>query len=104
MFMTVLRLIAALVLLMQTAAPAPLTLTVTDATGARVTNATVLVSNTVAQRSFMTGPEGTVELRDLAAGEWTVMIRKEGFLEYQQVVTLHDDPINVPVTLEVAGL
>jgi hypothetical protein len=46
MTVSLVRLVAALFLAMQAAAPDQLTLTITDATGARVANATVVLSTT----------------------------------------------------------
>ena len=88
----VLRFAAALIFAVQTSAPAQLTLTVTDATGARVANAAVVLSNAVEQRTFTTGPEGTVELRDVPTGEWTLRVTKDGFIPQMRPVVIQGVP------------
>jgi hypothetical protein len=100
---SILRFLAAVVLVVQTPAPAQLTLTVTDATGGRVADATVVLSNAIEQRTFTTGSEGVVELRDLPTGEWLLTITKEGFITKERPVVIQGAPAAVSLTLDVAG-
>src|SRR6185295_18463653 len=104
MVSTVLRLAAFVLFAAQTQIPSQLTITVSDATGGRVPNTPVVLSRGTQEFGGTANDEGVLVLRDVAAGEWTLTIQKEGFLQHQQLVTVGNGALDVPVTLEVAGL
>src|SRR5688572_5033864 len=101
--MSILSFIAAIFLAAQTSAPAQLTITITDATGGRVADAAVVLSNATGQRTFMTDSEGMLELRDLPTGEWMLMVMKDGFIPAERPVVIQAAPTTVALTLDVAG-
>jgi iron complex outermembrane receptor protein len=80
------------------------TITVTDASGGRVANATVVASRGSEERTIMTSADGTAALRDLAAGEWTVTVKREGFVAWEKRITISAAPLEIAANLEVAGL
>ena len=101
---TLLRLVAFVLFAAQAQTPSQLTITVSDATGGRVANTPVVLSRGTQEFGGTANDEGVLVLRDVAAGEWTLTIQKEGFLQYHQPVTVGNGALDVPVTLEVAGL
>ena len=95
---------AVLMLAAQTQTRAQLTITVTDATGGRIANTAVVLSRGTQEFGGTTNDEGVLVVPNMASGEWTLTIRKEGFLPHQQTLNVQDSALDVPVTLEVAGL
>src|SRR5262245_37602762 len=83
-------------------APTQLTITVTDPSGARVQSATITLNRGIQERTVTTGPDGTVELRDLQLGEWTLTVKKDGFAPKQRPVVVQGAAASVAVALEIA--
>jgi len=82
-----------------------LTITISDNTGGRVAGAEIVFSRpTDPPRTFMTGSDGTLEVRDLPTGEWTMTVSRQGFAPKQRSVVVQAVPITAIVTLDVAGV
>jgi len=79
------------------------TIVVSDSTGARVANATVVLTRGGQRHSLTTGTDGIVRFSGLVAGEWMATITADGFRRWTQTVTVAGE-IAVPVSLDVAGL
>src|SRR5690606_751133 len=83
---------------------AALTVTVSDTTGARVTDAAVVLSRTGQERAVTTGPDGTTTIRGLTAGTWTVEISRDGFVPARRQVVVQAAPVSINVSLEISGV
>lgn len=81
-----------------------LTVTVSDPSGARVANAAVVLLRDTNQRAEATDSDGSVTVRGLATGAWTVEISRDGFVTARRPVVVQSTPVSVAVTLEVGGL
>ena len=81
-----------------------LTVTVSDTTGARVTDAAVVLTHGTEQRAETTGRDGSVTVRGLATGAWTVEVSRDGFVTVRPPVVVQTTPVAVAVTLEVGGV
>jgi iron complex outermembrane receptor protein len=81
-----------------------LTVTVSDSTGARVADALVTIAHGPGRRRMTTADDGTVRFVNLAAGEWTVTVTREGFAPWTDTLTVGAGAFSVPVGLAVAGL
>jgi hypothetical protein len=84
--------------------PVQLTITVTDSTGGVVPGAEVVLVRGNDQRMFTTGAEGTLQISGLETGEWTMTVRRDGFIERQRPVVIQPVAATVSVSLDVAGL
>jgi len=80
-----------------------LTIRVADSTGATVADAVVILTRGAERRTMTTGDDGMVPFANLAPGEWTVTVTRDGFARWQQVVSVTSGTIDVPVGLAVAG-
>src|SRR5438132_14108516 len=81
-----------------------LTVTVTDATGGRVANALVTLNQNGAERTATTAADGTATLRDIAPGESTLTVRRDGFAQWQKPATVQSGSTALAVSLELAAL
>jgi Carboxypeptidase regulatory-like domain/TonB-dependent Receptor Plug Domain len=81
-----------------------LTVTVFDTTGARVTDAAVVLTRATEQCAETTGRDGSVTVRGLATGAWTVDVSRDGFVPVRRPVVVQSTPVAVAVTLEVGGI
>lgn len=81
-----------------------LTVTVADSTGARIAGATVTLSRGIERRLATTGADGVARFAAVAPGEWSLSVASEGFVTSQQIVTVAEAVLDVPVGLAVAGL
>ena len=79
-----------------------LSVTVTDAEGDRLPNATITLTQGNIERTLTSGPDGTATASDLAFGEWRLSVKKEGFATKQRPVVIQGVPINITVPLENA--
>ena len=87
----------------QSQGPGQLTITVTDATGGRVAGAEVILRRGAAEeRTLTTGSDGTVDVRDLVTGEWTISVTRDGFAPRQRPVVVQAVPVVAAITLDVA--
>ena len=77
--------------------------TVTDSTGASVGEAAVVVSRGVTRRTGTTSSDGMARFADLAAGDWQVVVSRDGFVNWTRTVNLTGARVDVPVGLAVAG-
>ena len=82
---------------------APLTLVVADVTGARVSDAVVVVTRGIDRRTITTGHDGTARFANLPPGDWLATVTREGFVPWSQKVSLGGGAFEVPVDLAVAG-
>src|SRR5688572_13461951 len=80
-----------------------LTVVVSDTTGARVADASVVLTRGAERRTMTTGGEGTARFSNLASGEWIVTVFREGFSNTARTVSVTPRTLDVPVSLEVAG-
>jgi iron complex outermembrane receptor protein len=80
-----------------------LTVIAADTTGARISEATVVVSRGPDRRTLTTGADGSVQFSDLAPGDWSVTVTREGFAPWTRPVTIGSGASDVQVSLEVAG-
>jgi len=80
-----------------------LALRVADSTGATVGDAVVTLTRGAERRTMTTGSDGAARFENLAPGEWTVTVTRDGFARWQQVVNLSGGTVDVPVGLAVAG-
>lgn len=80
-----------------------LAVTVSDSTGARVADAVVVTTRGAERRAQTTTDDGLARFTNLAPGEWTVSVAREGFARWTQQVTVGTTALDVPVGLEVAG-
>jgi iron complex outermembrane receptor protein len=83
---------------------AQLTVTVVDASGGRVTDAAVVLTRGTEQRAVVTGSDGSVSVRGLTTGGWTVEVSKDGFVTVRRPVVVQSTPVAVTVALEVGGV
>src|SRR5688572_19996253 len=81
-----------------------LTVTVSDPTGARITDAAVVVSRGAQVRAVATDKEGVIVLPGLAMGAWTVEISRDGFIPVRRQVVIQPMPVTLTVALEISGL
>ncbi len=81
-----------------------LTIAVSDTSGARLADAGVVLLRPTDQRTVVTGADGTVTVRGLATGGWSVEASKDGFAPRQRQVVVSSAPGVVNITLEVSGL
>jgi outer membrane receptor protein involved in Fe transport len=81
-----------------------LTVTVTDPMGARVPNAAVVLSNLTETRSEVTGGDGSVMIRGLATGAWTLEVARDGFVTVRRPVVVQATAVAVNVVLELGGV
>ena len=81
-----------------------LTITVVDATGARVADAAVVLSRSSEQRADTTTRDGSLIVRGLATGAWTVDVSRDGFVPVRRPVVVQSTPVALTVTLEVGGI
>lgn len=81
-----------------------LTITVSDPSGARIADAAVVLTRASDERTAITASDGSVTLRGLATGGWTLMVTRDGFLPRQRPVVVQTTPVAVAVTLNVAGV
>src|SRR5262245_46418322 len=81
-----------------------LTITVLDECGARVADAAVVLSRSSEQRADTTGRDGSVIVRGLATGAWTVDVSRDGFVPVRRPVVVQSTPVTLTVTLEVGGI
>ena len=80
------------------------TVTVTDATGGRVANAQVKLNRNGLERATTTGADGVALFGDIAPGEWTLIVNRDGFAQWQRPATVQSGSTDVAVSLELAGL
>jgi iron complex outermembrane receptor protein len=78
-------------------------LRVVDSTGATVGDAVTTLTRGAERRTMTTGSDGIARFENLASGEWTVLVMREGFQRWQQVVNLTGAAVDLPVSLAVAG-
>ncbi len=80
---------------------------VTDATGAALSDARVVVRSvaTGQETDAVTGADGTFEVTTPGAGTYLVIVERANFVEAARTVTLDDDAatIDLPVTLELGS-
>lgn len=80
---------------------------VTDATGAALPDARVVVRSvaTGQETDAVTGADGTFEITTPGAGTYLVIVERANFVEAARTVTLDDDAatIDLPVTLELGS-
>ncbi|MEQ1758540.1 MAG: TonB-dependent receptor [Vicinamibacterales bacterium] len=81
-----------------------LTVTVSDTSGARITDVAVVLSRAAQEKAVTTGTEGTAVVPGLAIGTWTVDVSHDGFLPVRRQVVIQTAPVNLNVTLELSGL
>src|SRR4026208_1263362 len=86
-------------LVAQTPGRAQLFIKVTDASGALVPDAEVVLVRGNDERKITTGTSGTAEVSGLTIGEWTMTVRREGFTPRQRPVVVGDTLVNATVTL-----
>jgi iron complex outermembrane recepter protein len=82
--------------------PPKLTVTVNDPSGAVVANATVSLSRGNELRNYKTDAAGVVQVPDLITGEWTVLVRSEGFQLQERPVIFQGVSQSITVNLAVA--
>jgi len=80
-----------------------LTVSVADSTGATVADALVVVTRGAERRTMTTGDDGRAQFVNLAAGDWTVTVTRDGFARWQRVVSVATGLVDMPVGLVVAG-
>jgi iron complex outermembrane receptor protein len=80
-----------------------LSITVTDPEGDRLPDATITLTQGNVARTLLSGPDGTAAASDLALGEWTLIVKKEGFAAKQRPVVIQGVPVNITVSLENAA-
>ncbi len=81
-----------------------LTVTVVDATGARVADAAVVLARATERHTEITGGDGSLTMRGLAPGAWTVEVSRDGFATVRRPVVVQSTPVAITVTLEVSGV
>src|SRR5262245_47734788 len=79
----------------QTEACMGLTIAVTDSSGGAVEGAIVVLYMRTTERRATTGVDGTARFGQVAAGEWTAEVRKEGFAITEQSVSVGTSPLRV---------
>jgi iron complex outermembrane receptor protein len=94
--------LALLAILTQAQNPQQLLITVTDPAGDRIPDATITLTQGNTQRTLTSGQDGTAATSELALGEWTLSVKKEGFATMQRPVVIQGVPVNVTVPLENA--
>lgn len=81
-----------------------LTVTVADPMGARVPSAAVVLSRLTETLSEVTGGDGSVTIRGLATGAWTLEVTRDGFVTVRRPVVVQATPVAAHVVLELGGL
>src|SRR5262245_4075549 len=81
-----------------------LTVTVTDTAGSPISDATITLTQGNTQRTLSSGPDGTAQSLDLALGEWTLTVRKDGFAAKERPVVVQGVPVNITIDLDLATL
>ncbi|HZI50344.1 MAG TPA: TonB-dependent receptor [Terriglobia bacterium] len=81
---------------------AQLNIKVTDATGALIPDAEIVLTRENDERKLTTGVGGAAEASGLSPGEWTMTVRREGFQSRQRPVVIGERLVNVAVMLEIA--
>lgn len=81
-----------------------LTITVLDPAGARVPAAAVVLTRLTETRTEVTSDEGSVTIRGLATGAWTVEVARDGFITVRRPVVVQATPVAITVPLELGGL
>jgi outer membrane receptor for ferric coprogen and ferric-rhodotorulic acid len=76
-----------------------LTIAVTDSSGGVVEGAIVVLYMGTTERRATTGVDGTARFGEVAPGQWTAEVRKEGFAVTEQAVSVATAPLRVGVTL-----
>jgi len=89
--------------LAQETATGDLVVTVTDSTGASLSDAAVLLTRDALRRTATSGGDGRVRFAGLAVGPWTMTVTREGFAPLRQTVVVEARPLDVPIALSVAG-
>jgi len=79
------------------------TIVVSDTTGARVADASVVMTRGAERRTATTGADGVARLSSLAPGEWTVTITRDGFARLARQLTVSAGSVELPAALAVAG-
>ncbi|MGA7858091.1 MAG: TonB-dependent receptor [Terracidiphilus sp.] len=82
-----------------------LQLSVSDATG-RVLNTSVRVASRSNQfaRTFVTGPDGELDIHPLAFGIYRVDLRKQGFADFSKMVEIRSSsPVRLEIVMKVAA-
>jgi outer membrane receptor protein involved in Fe transport len=91
-----------IVAFVQAQSPQQLSIVVTDAGGDRIANATLTLTQGNTERTLTTAADGTAAASDLALGEWTLSVKKEGFATIQRPIVIQGLPVSVTVPLEIA--
>ena len=92
----------AMLALAQTQNSEQFSITVTDGQGDRIPDATITLTQGNTERTLTSGPDGSAATSDLAVGEWTLSVKKEGFATKQRPIVIQGVPINITVPLENA--
>jgi len=79
-------------------------ISVTDPSGARITDATVTLSKGNEAKTYKTDDTGVAVAPDLTTGEWTMAVRREGFELQERPLIFQGIDQNVTVILSVAPL
>lgn len=82
--------------------PPQFSITVTDAQGDRLSDATITLTQGNTERVMKSGADGTAQSLDLTLGEWNLSVKKEGFATMQRPVVIQGVPVSVTVPLETA--
>lgn len=87
-------------------AVAEIVLTVNDADGRAIPNASIKIEQGGVQvRIYVTDSTGTVRINDLSAGRYRILVSADGFASFlKEVDLLPAQPLNLPVTLRVGGI
>src|SRR5262245_61187655 len=88
------------ILMVQT--PQRFSVTVTDTDGDPVRDATITLTQGNTERTLTSGPDGTAQSLELALGEWTLTVKKDGFATKQRPVVVQGVPVSVTVSLDIA--
>src|SRR5262245_14353499 len=79
------------------------TIVVSDTTGARVADASVVMTRGAERRTATTGADGVARISNLAPGEWTVTITRDGFARLARQLAVSAGSVEMPAALAVAG-
>jgi iron complex outermembrane receptor protein len=80
------------------------TIAVTDSSGGVVEGAIVVFYMGTTERRGTTGVDGNARFADVAPGQWTAEVRKEGFAVTEQPVSVATTPLTVDVTLALPAI
>jgi iron complex outermembrane receptor protein len=94
--------LSAMLALAQAQVAQQLSITITDAEGDRIPSATITLIQGNIERTLTSGADGTAAASDLALGEWTLTVKKDGFATKQRPVVIQGVPVNITVPLENA--